>query len=262
MRYCSSIYSVSDAAFGDFHQPRWSNQLDRECPRPPGLLVPSLPGHTLYLITLGGSQGVSQQRAIVDIMSMVPWLVVALSVTPGNREHIHLLTLLPESSESWLSRTKDCVFKNYRRLPQLVYSGDGTLEPCRVTFSKVFNLEGCLDYLQGLQNRATFVTILDTSPRRHTPDPGSQYNINNLQRPTSRLLDGQGVEVWERDEPQLLELHGRNVAPPRLDGEKEISFKWQPPRKLLTRTERPFQHKGITIKESMPVYAPHVSGYI
>jgi hypothetical protein len=86
--------------------------------------------------------------------------------------------LLPESCEDWLSRTKTSVWKKGRRLPQLIYSGDSTLEPCRVTFSKVFDLEGCLDYLIGPQNRAQFVTLLDASPHLRTPN--KYWSIHEL----------------------------------------------------------------------------------
>ena len=193
-------------------------------------LVPFLPCHSLYMITPGDSSGVAFTDAIGDIISMSSWLVAAISVTPGGRRHLHLLALLPDSCENWLSRTKESIWRNWRRLPQVVYSRGGTIGGCRVTFSKVFDFGGCLDYLTGARNRATFVTLLDVSPRLCAPVPGSLYNINNLHLQLSRLLDGQGVEPWLRDavaaqKAALL----RSGTAPRLNGEKEITKKTLPP---------------------------------
>lgn len=196
--------------------------------------IPRLPGHSLYMITPGGSEGVAFNDAIGDIISIASWLVAAISVTPEDRGHLHLLALLPDSCVSWLSRHPVIYRDRWHRwpLPQVVYSRGGTVDPCDLVFSKVENLSGCLDYLTGPRNRATFITLLDVSPTPARRAVMARNDINNIDTPSSRLLDGLGVEPWERDagaarKAALL----RNGTAPRLDGEKKKTKKTLPHRR-------------------------------
>ncbi len=142
------------------------------------LQVPSLPGHSLYMVTTSGSSEITFRDSIEDLIELSSWLVVAFSVTPGHRNHVHYLALLPSDNERWLSRHPQRWLRG-RRLPQVRYCRCGD-EYTTLTFSKVFNLEGVVDYLRGPQNRAAFFVIKDTLSRWRAPVPGPYNNYKHL----------------------------------------------------------------------------------
>lgn len=124
---------------------------------------PPLPGHSFYLVTPSGHNGLFFQDAIGDLLYLASWFVAVCAESEKGQQHMHYVVALPAANEAWLSRHPK-IFRSGRRIPCVTYSrGSGT--GCSLSFSKITNIDGLKKYLEGPRNRAKFVTVRDPSPR-------------------------------------------------------------------------------------------------
>ena len=124
---------------------------------------PPLPGHSFYLVTPSGHDGLFFHDAIGDLLHIASWLVAVFAQSEKGQRHMHYVVALPDANDSWLSRHPK-IFRSGRRIPCVTYSR-GSGNGCSLSFSKITNLVGLKSYLEGPRNRAKFVTVLDPSPR-------------------------------------------------------------------------------------------------
>lgn len=221
----------------------------------PAPLVPSLPGHSFYMVTPGGSSGITRQDAICDIMSMSSWLVAAISVTPGGRQHVHYMALIPNDCARQLHLHPLCIWRGGRRLPQVVYDRGGTMEPCNVVFSEAFS-DGIFEYLGGSENRATFVTLLDASasmrPRRRDPVRAARTRVgisSTLEESAPCLKEA----AERRDEAGVFWSESttnnrRHIAPPTRNDDRPSKGPVLSQRAVVITS-----HQQSHLKETLPV---------
>jgi hypothetical protein len=124
---------------------------------------PLLPGHSFYLVTPSGGDSLLLHDAIGDLLHIASWFVAVCARSEKGQRHMHYVVALPAVNDAWLSRHPK-IFRSGRRIPCVTYSrGSGT--GCSLSFSKITNVSGLKNYLEGPRNRAKFVTVLNPSPR-------------------------------------------------------------------------------------------------
>ena len=108
------------------------------------------------MVTPSGGTGSYFNQALRELFRQSSWITIARCTSEAGVRHLHFLIALPRRIALKL-RIFPKITRKGRRLPVMQFGPRSAADACYLSFSKIFNIQGISNYLNGYKNRAEYV---------------------------------------------------------------------------------------------------------